>query len=298
MNEIDRRWRRNRDTWTGLSSDEHAALSELLAGPENTLDATQPAIARQLFFLFAADETFSTEKVLPLFVTDDTSRRAWHPFLIIPRYNDKLLAAGLLTATIKEWDRIDSLNDDTLRDSFYGLTVSIISFASIKQDERQKLLDKSVLGGHASEFSRSVVRFVSSGGVNGSEIWNVWLRDHLAARLNGLPRTADMEELMGWADSIPYLGQAVPEAMRLIDAREIGLSEHFLNPDFPPGLLTTHGSELVGHYARRIRNSDSTSSSLAYQISELIEALHDELGDAAVQPLIVAASKTFPGAHF
>ena len=162
----------------------------------------------------------------------------------------------------------------------------------------QKILDKSVLCGPAAEFSRSVVRFVSSEEVNGSEMWNVWLRDHLAARLKGLPRTADIEELMGWADSVPYLGQAVPEATRLIDGRGIGFSEYFLNPVFPPGLLEAHGIELVGHYARRVQNSDTTSPSLPYQIRELIDALRNELGSAAVQPLNVAAARAFPGAHF
>src|SRR5690606_40682667 len=72
LTEIDRRWRSDRDGWGGLNADEAAALRTLLALP-NLAAATAPAMARELFFLFAADAAFDRHSLFPL-VTDSTNR--------------------------------------------------------------------------------------------------------------------------------------------------------------------------------------------------------------------------------
>ena len=65
--EIDRRWRHSREQWDGLSAEEWEALVSLLDGNQYALDATQPAIAGQLYFYFAADAAFATKHLIPLF---------------------------------------------------------------------------------------------------------------------------------------------------------------------------------------------------------------------------------------
>lgn len=51
MSEVDRRWRKDRDSWSGLNGEERAALSDLIEGPSHARDATQPALAGQLYFM-------------------------------------------------------------------------------------------------------------------------------------------------------------------------------------------------------------------------------------------------------
>ncbi|MCU1500552.1 MAG: hypothetical protein JWM47_4505, partial [Acidimicrobiales bacterium] len=207
MAEVDRRWRKHRDDWSGLGDDERDALTLLLDGPPHALDATGPAVASHLFFLFSADAAFTIERVLPLFREDTTAALAWNPYLHNPRYNDKLLAAGLLDSTTAEWARLDALGGSSLRNEFFALVTSIVSFAGITPESRQALLDQSVLaddGAHEAEFAQAVVRFLRADGIDGAEVWKRWLRDHLTARLNGVPRTLDMEELARWADTVPY----------------------------------------------------------------------------------------------
>lgn len=186
MSEVDRRWRKNRDDWSGLSKEERNALTELLQGPPAALDATQPALASELFFLFAADPEFSSAHVLPLLREDETARLAWHPYLHHPRYNDKLLAAGLLESAIAEWGRLDVLGH--LQNQFFRLVGSIVSFAGIPAEGRQALLDQSVLaadGKHAAAFAEAVVHLLRADNVDGAEVWNRWLQNHLASRLRG-----------------------------------------------------------------------------------------------------------------
>jgi len=290
--EVDRRWRKHRDDWSGLSYDERGALTQLLDAPPHALDATGPALASHLFFLFAADPTFATERVLPLFREDKTAALVWIPYLHSPRYNDKMLAASFLDSTIAEWGRLGALGGTHLRNSFFGLVASIVSFSGVTSDSRQDLLVQSVLaneGEHAAEFAGAVVRFLREDGVDGAEVWKRWLRDHLAARLNGVPRTAAMEELACWADAVPYLGDGTPEAVELLGGHSIPLGDRFSRPDFPEGALSAYGPVLASHFAERIRNSLPSNYSIVRQVGELIVVLRGALGDAGVQPLVDAA---------
>lgn len=290
--EVDRRWRKNREDWSGLSDEERNALTQLLHGPQHALNATGPAMASQLFFLFAADEAFTTNQVLPLFLQDETAALAWNSYLRHGRFNDKLLAAGLLDSTIAEWGRLDSLEGPRLRSQFFALVASIVSFAGITRESRQALLDQSVLaanGEHEADFAHAVARFLRAEGTDGSEVWKVWLRDHLTARLNGVPRILKVEELTCWADTVPYLSDGIPEAIGLFSNRGVELGVRFLRPDLPEGAVSTYGPLLVEHLAERIRNSSPSKHFTVHQVNELIKTMQGILGDAGVEPLFNAA---------
>lgn len=291
MTEVDRRWRRHRDDWSGLSDEERGAFVQLLEAPRHARDATEPALASGLFFMFAADPEFATQRILPLFRDDATARLAWTAYLYSPRYNDRLLAAGLLDSVDAQWERLDML-DKALQNNFLGLAASIVTFAGIDTASTQALLDRSVLaaeGSHAAEFAEAVVRLLTDNDTDGAEVWNRWLHDHVASRLNGLPRVAEPEEAARWADAVPYLGEAIQDAVRLFSGRGIGLGDRFFGPDLPEGVLAAHGFALVQHYAERVGNSSPSGYFAAHQVRDLIEAMRQALGDVAVQPLVVAA---------
>jgi hypothetical protein len=291
--EIDNRWRNHRDDWDGLDGGERAAIKELLNGSDDARDATLPALSSEVFFLFAADPDFTAQHIIPLFQQAATARLAWHPYLFHARYNDRLLAAGMLQATISQWERLDEIHDNALLFRFYGLVASIVSFAAITVDDRQTLLDQSVLvddGARASDFADAVSRFLREDTINGSEIWVEWLGPHLSNRVNGIPRVARSEELQSWADAVPYLGQHIPNAVVLLAGHGIGLGRRFIAPRFPDGALTSYGALLVEHYAERVRNSSPDDDhSMTYRVRQLLDSLIGTLGGATTEPLTLAA---------
>lgn len=289
--EVDRRWRHNREDWDGLNERESAALLEILNGPPSTQDATHPALARTVFFLFAADPTFVEAHILPLFCDEKSANRMWGSYLYGPRYDDRLLGAGLLDAMVLEWNRLDSIGGHGLANQFYGLAASVVTFSGVSRFDRQRLLDASVLaadGQHAAAFASAVVRLLDSPEVEGSEVWDRWLRDHLAARLEGLPRTAQPEELARWADTVPFLGARIPDAVALVRGCGIGLGEQYRAPDFPEGSLSAFGTELVEHLAERVRHSVPSGWLVPHEVADLIGALRSVLQDT-VQPVLEAA---------
>lgn len=293
LSEVDRRWREERDTWSGLNQEEREALSALLAGPPDALDATRPALAGQLYFLFAADPGFAAEYVLPLFRDDTTAVLVWNSYLHHPRYNDKLLASGLLEATVAQWERLHDIGGDSIRGQFFGVVAGMVSFAGISADERQALLDRSVLaadGAYAKQFAETVARFLRADGVDGAEIWTRWLGAHLTARVNGLPRSASEEELECWADSVPWLGDAIPEAVHLLSREPIGFGRGFLTIAVPEPALRSYGDLLVEYMAARLNASRTSEPGLSYRIGRMIRAIQEVAGVSMGAPLITAAA--------
>lgn len=291
--EIDRRWRSNRNDWSGLSEEEQGAILELLGGPEATLQATVPAIASQLFFLFAADADFATRHVLPLFSNDSTSNLAWHAYLHSPRYNDRLLASGLFECVLSEWDQLNALRDQHLRAQFFGLVTSILSFAGITAEERGLLLDRSVLargGQYAADFASAVVSFLGSEGVDAVGVWELWLRAHIEARVDGIPRNADPDELTQWADAVLAVGVTAMDVLSLFAGRDISLGTAFRTPAISDEVFAQHGPELADHFVERLRKTPNEPL-MSYRVQRLVDYLEARLDSADLAPLLEAARR-------
>ena len=290
--EVDRRWRHQREDWDGLNEQESAAILELINGPEATRDAARPSLASSAFFLFAADPQFIEENLLPLFSADASARQMWGAFLYNPRANDGMLAAGLLDGLLFEWARLDEIGDHGLPSQFFDFAASVAILASLTVADRQRVLDQSVLaanGMHAPDFASAVVHLLDSSEVESAGVWDRWLRDHLTARLTGLPRTAQPEELARWADAVPFLGDRIPAAIEILRDSSIGFGEQYNVPDFPQGVLTNYGPAFVEHFTERVRNSLPGGWQVPHAVAELISGIREVIGDAAVQPIVDAA---------
>lgn len=292
--EVDRRWRHSREEWFGLSDEESEALAALLNGNKDALDATQPAIAGELFFHFTADADFAAAHLLPLF--NDPQRHAfgWSPFLHHPRWNDRILAAGLFDSIVAELGRLEQLPEQTLRHVFLEFITSIASYAGITSTDRRRLLDQTVLasdGSHAPGFAEAVARFLREDGVDGAEVWRRWLGKHLERRVNGQPRLASAEELARWADVVPAVGEFVPTATMLLSGQGIALGERFFNRELPDGILATYGPELVAFFAERVRNTTGSDLMVKHRVRKLVETIRAAVDDAVAEPLVEAAKE-------
>lgn len=289
--EVNRRWRELGEAWSGIDDLEREAFEALLAGPDAELDAIRPALGGQAYFLFAADPAFAQLHVLPLF-DGPPAAQAWGAYLYNPRYNDRMLSAGFLESVITEWEHLSDLGKRGLQRQFYGLVASIVSVASITKEQRQELLDQSVLadnGDHAAEFARTVLRFLKDSTVDGATLWELWARDHFAARLQGLPRNARPEELERWADIAPFVGEHADEAFSMLSGLGIALGDGYHAPEWPTDLLTAKGVALVTHLAERVRNSTPKGRATQFAVRKLLADLTASLGDTLCAPLLEAA---------
>lgn len=288
LTEIDRRWRSDRESWEGLDEDEATALSELLRRPDLNA-ASAPAIARELYFLFAADEQFVTENVIRLFIDSDAMVGVWKAYLYGARTNDRMLQCGMLDAMLGMWERLSDLEDDALIQRFLSLAASVIACSGISADDRKKLRYLSVTaqhGAHAPRFAEEVAQDLGSDAADGESAWESWLHAHLEDRLNGVPRNPERAELAAWADTVPSLGAHIPDAIQMFRGRAPGLDPDNLAIDITADALSSHGPELVSHLAERVTNSESNNLLLGYQLIELVKNLGTTLTDQELAPLV------------
>lgn len=292
LHEVDRRWRHHRDDWTGLNRTEREAVLEMLETPSPALDAVHPALAQQLYFIYSADEEFAVKNILPLFKDSRRAEFAWNAYLYFARFDNKLLAAGLLDAVNFEWAHLDNLRDKSLRESFFSLVISILSFSDISAESRNILLRESVIsmdGKHATDFAEAVVKFLARENIEASAVWDHWLGKHIANRLGGIPRRAAHSELSSWAEVVPFLEDRIPEAVDLFKGKEIGFNEDFFHADLPMDAAKAYPEELLDHFLERVRNTSSQEPLAEYRIKKLVEAVRNALGDSPSATLISAA---------
>jgi hypothetical protein len=289
--EVNRRWREQGESWTSLNDSERRAFEMMLSGYDAELDAIRPALGGHAHFLFNADRSFATKYILPLF-DGPHAGQAWDAYLYHPRYNDRMLDAGFLQSVISEWARLDELERVGLRAQFYGLVASIVNLADITREERQELLDQSVLadnGAHSTEFARTMLAFFKDA-ADGGGAWVSWAREHVQARLAGIPRNPRPAELERWADIAPFVGEHVNEAFSVLSGHGIGLGDGYRAPSWPSGLVATQGPELISHLAERIRNSTTTDWGTQLAVRRLITDLTAALGEETCAPLLEAAA--------
>lgn len=289
ISEVDRRWRKQRDEWSGLNDEERAAIRRLIDGPEHVCDAAGPAFAGNLYFMHAADSQFTVDHILPLFKDERYRLASWRAYLHNPRVDNQLLAAGLTDCLITVWGLLREL-EGHLQSQFFSLVISLISYSSIPEEQRAKLLEQSILaenGKYASSFVQTIGIFLEGAAVDRTEVWKRWLGDYMSQRLRGIPRDAGPEEVSSWGYLIPYFGDGVPEAIALYMDHNVGFDARHHRWDFPEAVIAAYGNELVDHYAQRIRHTRTDIYGITHVLNELVAAL-SKLGDDQLQPIIEA----------
>jgi hypothetical protein len=197
-----------------------------------------------------------------------------------------------LDAIVDNFARLSGLELDRLEGQFQSLAASVAVFAATSAESRVRLLDAAVIaedGMYASGFASSVIDQLDNDTQVAEEAWASWLHQHIAQRLDGVPRDAAPEEIARWADVVPYLGHSVPEAVELFRGRGVGLGERYRSPEKLQGSITAHGTLLVEHLADRVRNTTQSGYMLDLEIRQLIDDLGAALGETAIEAIANAA---------
>lgn len=292
ISQVQRRWRCETDSWEGLNEQESSALESLLSGPEAALRAVFPAVGSEMYFFDAADPKFTDTYILPLFSDKTSARHVWGPFLYHPRVSPRILKAGLLEAMVKTFGSLSDLELGSLEDQFVSLAASVVNFAPLEEEERQRVLDAAVTaenGVHAAKLASKIVKQLQQDAPKAQVAWNSWIHVYVQQRLEGIPRIATKTELGEWANIVPLLGSSILEAIVLFQNRGLGLGSGRLSTECSREALESHGGELVRYYADRVRHSNSSEPLLAYRVNKLVRFIRDTVGDEIAQPLIAVA---------
>lgn len=187
------------------------------------LDATSKGgmgrslLASQTAFLFALDEAWTRQHVIPLFSDPDRQRfaQAWDGFLVWGRLNPALVEA-LMPAFLAVLPRYATHLHDRRRRFIEFFTALAVFHLS---DPTQQLLpalfmqgsleDRIAFASHLRYFLRQMQQATKQ------QLWDGWLRRYWQDRLQGVLAALDETEIRKMLEWLPHLGDAFPDAAAL-----------------------------------------------------------------------------------
>jgi hypothetical protein len=295
VREIGRRWKSDPDHWAGLSDHERDALLSLLQVSGPALDATRPALAGEVFFLFAADPDFTVKYIFPMFSVAGLGRQSWEPYLYHPRWNNRFLERGFLGLIVQALSRIDEVSDNALSAQYWGLLASVLMYSDIAADKRVEILDELVL----AQSGQHLVRFIDhlyyllkdQDAAETVQSWDTWIGSYVRRRFDGQPSRPNPEELEAWADLVLLFGDRIPAGVDIVLTQGIGFRPSFRWDELSGTTVLAQAEPLALYLIHRLQNSSELSHASTIDISEAATALLGDLDPSVGERLGAAAAE-------
>lgn len=252
---VEHDWKSASGSWSGLTTVLSEAMEDLIQDPTDPSLDLAPAVilASQLRFLYAADATWTSDHILPLFRAEAVNLRlaAWDGFLHSGYWTEELLEAGLL----REYVSIAGGAVSFGRIARDRLTEHLAGIAAMSQGVRADELRAITAALPAEDRSRlqiEVARLLRQMPVAARDLrWVTHLRQYWQARLTDAPVTCEPPELGALASWAWCFREHFVEAVQLAVSRPAGLDAHAHNLDIPDdsGALAhpDSGARLMGH---------------------------------------------------
>ena len=219
------------DDWPGLSPDTAAALEEIVTGNEDRHGFARAVLGGGLHFLFAVDEAWCRAHLLPMFDWSRNERAAeqvWTGYLHWGRWNDRLLAAGLLQFYEQTWARAGGLGDQ-LRTSLTGHLAWITAQSTVSgvRDEFLRRFHAQADDDLRLWWAETMADVLG----NGSEEfavrqWTEWILDYWAGRLKSIPRPLSTAEASAMASWCLAAGEMFKSAVDQVVQAPADLGDH------------------------------------------------------------------------
>lgn len=223
-------WRSNEEAWTGLTEEQREAFETMLAGPpgESRTQMAEVICASRLHFLFAADQGWTIQNVMPLLDWSDPprARRAWNSFTGWGRWNDQMLDAGLMDHYLKTASHLDEF-DTEHRGPILGHLAGIALTSDrdplewlpevimhLSDDERSRFADKVA----------HILDDLPSEAVE--DQWTRWMHEYWNDRLASIPTQLSFDEATAMAGWIPFLAGSFESGAQLVTSQPGRFREH------------------------------------------------------------------------
>lgn len=223
-------WTAAGDDWHGIPPEARTQLEMMLASNDDRGQMTEVIFASQLHFFHSADPEWAQNHILPLldWATPDRAQRAWEGYLAYGRFNDKILAAGLLNHYIQAATHADELPEN-LRQPLYGHLADIALRSNIDLAANGWLRN---LTSTSSEEVRTGwmnqigwrLRTISAQAVE--QQWNRWIHTYWQDRLASRPIQLTTQEASAMAAWVIYLTSSLNEGIDLATAHAAGIPRH------------------------------------------------------------------------
>jgi hypothetical protein len=221
-------WRDAGEQWEGLPENLGAALRTLLSRGDIHSEMVEVVFASQVLFFFGADEPWCRAHVLPLldWVNPDRARRCWQAFLIWGRWNDGLLAAGLLDHYLGAAAHFEEFPEEPRRQ----LAMHLAGVALTSEHEPLPWIQRFIVTAPVPdrvEWAHQIAWTMDRLPQEAVEHqWARWMRKYWQARLSSVPTQMTHEEASAMVEWVINLSESIDEGVALALSHSAGLREH------------------------------------------------------------------------
>jgi len=217
---VDREYQAAGEGWTRLAGLTKAVMEAMTGGSDQASRHAQVVLARRLSFLFAIDEQWFRDTILPLVDPNIDLGRAigcWDGLRFGRLGPPKLLETGLLDLFVAMAQHLGDRRDETGR-HYHQRLAEVALFHGINPMEQGwlDLYTASATEESRVEWNRQVsyeLAHLSSGAADAQ--WDAWMRQYWSNRLASQPRALTDEEATALADWTVKLGSRFPQAVEL-----------------------------------------------------------------------------------
>ncbi len=252
-----RLWKRQNPDSQALNGTYRSALDDIVRETGVSGQFGRTVLASRLHFFLAVDETWTLDRLLPLFDADhEDFQCAWDGFLVWGRLFP-LTAEHIRASMIKALPKAVNTFDDRMIERFTHFYVEEIRL--IIKDANDKLITEFVnrAGPKAKcQFAQEIwLRLEKLDETAQLEWWNGWLKDYWRNRLKGVPVGLDAGEvdyMLAWP---PCLPGAFPEAVDLAIRMLSTINDDFsMSDNVPLNLIknSDKNSDLLNRYPTEV----------------------------------------------
>ncbi len=256
---ISRLWNEEGEKWAAIPEEHRAFVTEVISGETYASDLARVVFASHLHFLFAADKSWASGKILSLLDPTRNSRWAlqcWHGYLGWGRWLEALLP-NLLPFYEQLFPIIGS-ESDKIQERFCEHLAAIACFSSINPVKHGWL--KRFLQIVSPELRRKWTSDVlpmlkQLEKPKKQEAWNNWISQYWQSRIQGIPIPLDPAESGEMAEWSLHLEPVFPEVVeKIIDSPAPHLEHSFIYYELPqtelPKLYPTPVARLLLYLLR------------------------------------------------
>lgn len=285
LDQIRRQWARLGDKWDGMGSGDENFLDSLISGNTTKHRVALTMLGGNLGVLHAADRDWTRQHLLPKFdwSTSEMARFAWWGYLSQGRWDNRILADGILDgliATALHLDRFDSqvqrrwallLANIAIQADPVATTPDWMARLTRLAPRSHRVNWLNAVGACLDELTPEAVEFQ----------WSRWILDYWSARLRNVPSPlsrAEASEMAYWVARLPLHLQ--PEACALAVSTAAGLDAH---GDFVRHLtdeaIVQHPIEIGSLLAHLMRGTGRQGFYGGHRLAPKLRLLLEQPGD-------------------
>lgn len=222
-------WQAADSAWSGLPDQTRTQLEAMLATTDPRGTMAEIILASQVHFFSAADHAWCISHVLPLLSWTDQARaqNTWDGFLSWGRFDDQLLAAGLLDGYIQAAVHAAELPERLHQQLYRHLSAVALHNPDASTTQWAKTLTFSVDVAFRTTWMNQLGWDLSLQPPEAVEQhWLTWMQAYWDERLAGIPRKLDETEASAMAAWVIYLTDSLEEGIARATAVPAGITQH------------------------------------------------------------------------